>query len=212
MEIFISVMLLFAGIAVLIAIHVCISGRVLRRENNQGDHHNHNHNIDTISNENKIMSKDDLKGLPCFEYKVAEKENTSSVDCAVCLENFKMGDKCRLLPNCKHSFHVQCIDSWVLKTPDCPICRTCVNPTLKIEVVWREESSISGNVWHRIKVRPFVQLKCAYLLLQLLILLSDLFRFVWDSGPESGIHVYICPFKQNTWHKYGLKRSHSKRK
>ncbi|KAG2678945.1 hypothetical protein I3760_11G027900 [Carya illinoinensis] len=134
MEIFIYVILLFAGIAVLIVIHVCIAGIVHRRRNNQGDH-DHNHNMVTISNEKKTMSKDDMKRLPCFEYKVTEKENASSVDCAVCLENFMMGDKCRLLPNCKHSFHVQCIDSWVLKTPVCPICRTCANPSLKIEVV-----------------------------------------------------------------------------
>ncbi|XP_040986531.1 RING-H2 finger protein ATL40-like [Juglans microcarpa x Juglans regia] len=128
MEIFISVMLLFGGIVVLIVIHVCIAGRVRRRGNNQGDH-DHNHTMVTIGNDKKTMSNDDLKRLPCFEYKVAEKGNTSSVDCAVCLENFKMGDQCRLLPNCRHSFHVQCIDSWVLKTPVCPICRTCANPT-----------------------------------------------------------------------------------
>ncbi|KAJ8615596.1 hypothetical protein MRB53_034968 [Persea americana] len=36
------------------------------------------------------------------------------------LENFKMVDKCRLLPNCNHSFHAHCIDSWLLKTPKLP--------------------------------------------------------------------------------------------
>ncbi|XXG88912.1 hypothetical protein AAC387_Pa12g1048 [Persea americana] len=38
------------------------------------------------------------------------------------LENFKMVDKCRLLPNCNHSFHAHCIDSWLLKTPFCFLC------------------------------------------------------------------------------------------
>ncbi|XXG39661.1 hypothetical protein AAC387_Pa01g0562 [Persea americana] len=38
------------------------------------------------------------------------------------LENFKMVDKCRLLPIFNHSFHVHCIDSWLLKTPFCFLC------------------------------------------------------------------------------------------
>ncbi|KAK7819025.1 ring-h2 finger protein atl74 [Quercus suber] len=92
----------------------------------------------------KMISNEDLKKLPCFDYEAAEK-GTSCVDCAVCLENFKMGEKCRLLPNCRHSFHVQCIDSWLLKTPICPICRTCIIP-LKVEVIISEESSVSDNI------------------------------------------------------------------
>ncbi|KAK4568577.1 hypothetical protein RGQ29_004121 [Quercus rubra] len=92
----------------------------------------------------KMISNEDLKKLPCFDYEAAEK-GTSCVDCAVCLENFKMGDKCRLLPDCRHSFHVQCIDSWLLKTPICPICRTCIIP-LKVEVIISEESSVSDNI------------------------------------------------------------------
>uniref|UniRef100_A0A803Q0R4 RING-type E3 ubiquitin transferase n=1 Tax=Cannabis sativa TaxID=3483 RepID=A0A803Q0R4_CANSA len=35
-----------------------------------------------------------------------------------------MGDKCRLLPTCNHSFHAECVDTWLLRTPFCPICRT----------------------------------------------------------------------------------------
>lgn len=138
MEIIISVTLLLAGIAVLVAIHVCLSGRDLGRRN-QGDNM-----IQESSNGSKRMSTVELKRLPSFDFKAGGKE-TSSVDCAVCLENFKMGDKCRLLPNCRHSFHVRCIDSWLLKTPVCPLCRTCVNP-LKIDIIVREESSVLGNV------------------------------------------------------------------
>lgn len=134
MEFLISVILLFVGIAVLVIIHVCIAGRAVRG-GNQGD------NMGQRSgNGTKRMSTGDLERLPCFDYKAAEK-GSGSVDCAVCLENFKMGDKCRLLPNCRHSFHVQCIDSWLLKTPICPICRTWVNPP-KIDVILREESRV----------------------------------------------------------------------
>uniref|UniRef100_A0A5B7BV41 Putative RING-H2 finger protein ATL56-like n=1 Tax=Davidia involucrata TaxID=16924 RepID=A0A5B7BV41_DAVIN len=120
MEIVISVILLFVGIAVLVIIHVCIVGRAFGGSYNNG----------TIavqrrsSTRSPSMSHEDIKRLPCFDYKLEEGENNRPMDCAVCLENFKLGDKCRLLPNCKHSFHAQCIDSWLLKTAICPICRT----------------------------------------------------------------------------------------
>ncbi|EEF52023.1 conserved hypothetical protein [Ricinus communis] len=141
MEIIVSVVLLFVGIAVLVAIHVCIVGRAFRRgyetgqEIGPGSFSSSRYGIKKISNE-------ELKNLPCFDYKAAEKEGSSSSDCVVCLENFNVGDKCKLLPNCKHSFHSQCIDSWLVKTPICPICRTIVN-TPKVGLVLRQESSIS---------------------------------------------------------------------
>lgn len=57
----------------------------------------------------------DLEKLPCYDYK---KGKHSDLECVVCLESFKMGK------NCSHTFHVRCIDSWLLNTPICPICRT----------------------------------------------------------------------------------------
>jgi hypothetical protein len=142
MELIVSVVLLFVGIAVLVIIHVCIIGRAFRRGNHQIQ--GNNNMVQRGSNGTKRMSTVDLERLPCFDYKAAEK-GSSSVDCAVCLDNFKMGDKCRLLPNCGHSFHVQCIDSWLLQTPICPICRTIANPP-KIDVILREETSVGDEL------------------------------------------------------------------
>ncbi|EXB87866.1 RING-H2 finger protein ATL80 [Morus notabilis] len=137
MEIVISVILLFVGIAVLVVIHICIVGRAFGR-GNQGANNNNNNN--NILGSNKRMSSEDLKMIPCFDYNMSGEKESSFVDCAVCLENFKAGDKCRLLPSCNHSFHSQCIDSWLLRTPVCPICRTCAKPA-KIGVVLGEEAS-----------------------------------------------------------------------
>ncbi|XP_028778314.1 RING-H2 finger protein ATL56-like [Neltuma alba] len=133
-EIFISLILLFVGIAALVLIHVCVVGRALRRGSHQGGNEEQSDgDFDGIGT--KRMSSEEMKDLPCFEYKEAEKgkgvsSSTVSVDCAVCLESFKDGDICRFLPNCSHSFHVSCIDSWILKTPICPICRTWLHSPL----------------------------------------------------------------------------------
>lgn len=42
--------------------------------------------------------------------------------CAVCLNEFKPSSKCALLP-CKHQFHVNCIERWLIRRNACPICR-----------------------------------------------------------------------------------------
>ncbi|XP_031491522.1 RING-H2 finger protein ATL74-like [Nymphaea colorata] len=117
MAIIISIILLFIGIGVLVFIHICVVGRAIRR------------GLSNIGADRNIgvrdgMSKDELERLPCFHYGCVG-EKGSPVPCAVCLESFETGDKCRLLPLCKHSFHAECVDLWLLKTPFCPICRSC---------------------------------------------------------------------------------------
>ncbi|XP_047336094.1 RING-H2 finger protein ATL14-like [Impatiens glandulifera] len=64
------------------------------------------------------------------EYAYEEEDDESVVvECAVCLERYRAGEKCRLLPGCNHSFHSQCIDPWLIKTPICPICRSSCMPS-----------------------------------------------------------------------------------
>ncbi|KAK9271584.1 hypothetical protein L1049_001945 [Liquidambar formosana] len=134
MAIVISVILLFLGIGALVLIHACIVGRAFRRGFGNGTIVEGDGTGSLTS-----MSRNDLEKLPCFDFKAKEK-GSSPVDCAVCLENFKMGEKCRLLPICKHSFHAQCVDSWLLKTPICPICRTSAD-SRKASLLLGEESS-----------------------------------------------------------------------
>ncbi|GFY87176.1 hypothetical protein Acr_05g0008150 [Actinidia rufa] len=91
----------------------------------------------------KQVSQDDVEKLPCFDFKAREK-GSSPVDCAVCLESFKAGDKCRLLPLCRHSFHAQCVDLWLLKVPICPICRASADAGKGGSVSGEESSNSIG--------------------------------------------------------------------
>jgi len=45
--------------------------------------------------------------------------------CAVCLGALGEGDEARSLP-CEHMFHMECIDSWLSKSRQCPVCRQVV--------------------------------------------------------------------------------------
>ncbi|GKV10699.1 hypothetical protein SLEP1_g22028 [Rubroshorea leprosula] len=50
----------------------------------------------------------------------------NSTECAICLEEFSGDDECRVLPICKHIYHMGCIDRWLMDELTCPICRTNV--------------------------------------------------------------------------------------
>lgn len=54
--------------------------------------------------------------------KDAENEELDNNQCMVCLETFAEGDQLRQLP-CLHRFHCQCIDTWLQRSCQCPICK-----------------------------------------------------------------------------------------
>ncbi|XWS75726.1 hypothetical protein CRYUN_Cryun01aG0116800 [Craigia yunnanensis] len=54
-------------------------------------------------------------------------EAKCSNECAICLEELKEGDCCRILSKCKHLYHICYIDRWLLKESHCPLCRGSVH-------------------------------------------------------------------------------------
>ncbi|KAI3677168.1 hypothetical protein L1987_86789 [Smallanthus sonchifolius] len=83
----------------------------------------------TFSGE-EIPSGVDEKTLLTIPITTYKKMGTDSAwdhcECAVCLGDLENGDMVRLLPNCKHLFHVKCIDEWFVGHTSCPVCRVPV--------------------------------------------------------------------------------------
>ncbi|MCO5552595.1 hypothetical protein L7F22_006109 [Adiantum nelumboides] len=48
------------------------------------------------------------------------------LECAVCLSRFDTLDILRLLPKCRHAFHLECVDTWLVSHSTCPLCRNRV--------------------------------------------------------------------------------------
>lgn len=63
-----------------------------------------------------------IEMLPFFRFS-ALKGSKEGLECAVCLSRFKDAETLRLLPKCKHAFHIDCIDRWLEGHSSCPLCR-----------------------------------------------------------------------------------------
>ncbi|XP_043726077.1 E3 ubiquitin-protein ligase ATL41-like [Telopea speciosissima] len=53
---------------------------------------------------------------------------TETTECSICLSTLEEEELVRLLPNCVHLFHADCIDMWLISQSTCPICRTVADP------------------------------------------------------------------------------------
>mmetsp|Transcript_79250 Transcript_79250/g.183912 ORF Transcript_79250/g.183912 Transcript_79250/m.183912 type:complete len:279 (+) Transcript_79250:176-1012(+) len=66
-----------------------------------------------------------IRALPCA---VMPENHGQGVDeeCPICLNLLKAGDTVRQLGVCGHTFHRSCIDLWLLRRGDCPLCKRTV--------------------------------------------------------------------------------------
>ncbi|KAK9152958.1 hypothetical protein Sjap_000438 [Stephania japonica] len=81
-----------------------------------------------------------ISSLPIFIYKRSSSQDqisctTNSIECSVCLSTIEEEEMVRLLPNCKHTFHSQCIDMWLNGHSTCPVCRTEAEPRAQPQLV-----------------------------------------------------------------------------
>lgn len=121
-----SVVLLIAGVAVMLVAHILVVFWALLRGLGSRGSSQHAANQEERVEDGRGrrgLSSGELATLPCHEYFKAAADGEETGDCAVCLEAFEAGDRCRQLPRCEHSFHAECVDSWLRKSSACPVCR-----------------------------------------------------------------------------------------
>ncbi|KAL1211179.1 RING-H2 finger protein ATL68 [Cardamine amara subsp. amara] len=49
--------------------------------------------------------------------------------CSICLCEYMEEEMLRMMPECKHYFHVYCLDAWLKLNGSCPVCRNSPLPT-----------------------------------------------------------------------------------
>lgn len=87
------------------------------------------HNVG-VQREKIGIKKFNLKALPVTVH--CTDSPFAGMDCPICLAEFMEGERLRILPECCHSFHADCIDAWLVSNGSCPSCRhSLVNLLLK---------------------------------------------------------------------------------
>ncbi|KAK8559907.1 hypothetical protein V6N13_016639 [Hibiscus sabdariffa] len=75
-------------------------------------------------------------------------------DCVVCLSKIGAGERLRSLSECRHSFHLRCIDAWLKVRPTCPLCRTDIVPRRNLLV--SSSASFVERIGKLIEKNPFL--------------------------------------------------------
>lgn len=76
-----------------------------------------------------------IKALPITLHQSASCSRNGAVvetECCICLGIFEDGDKVKVLPQCHHCFHCECVDMWLTTRSSCPLCRASLRVTLPL--------------------------------------------------------------------------------
>ncbi|EGG16775.1 transmembrane protein [Cavenderia fasciculata] len=68
-----------------------------------------------------------LRKLSTKKFKTGVLPN-DDCSCAICLTDYVDGEKIRILP-CKHHYHLNCIDRWLIQNKSCPFCKRDIDTT-----------------------------------------------------------------------------------
>ena len=76
-----------------------------------------------LEEENRMLLEDlaneIIKTIPAHSFNT---QNKDSKECTICLETYNQGDLVKTI-DCGHMFHQQCIDTWLISSLKCPLCR-----------------------------------------------------------------------------------------
>ncbi|MCL7048495.1 hypothetical protein MKW94_009104 [Papaver nudicaule] len=72
-----------------------------------------------------------ISSLPSFVYKQVDYHTDHTIECSVCISSIEDEEIARVLPNCKHTFHAECVDMWLTTHSTCPVCRMEAEPSVQ---------------------------------------------------------------------------------
>lgn len=107
------------------------------------------------SRRNSGIDRKVIESLPMFRFSSLRGQK-DGLECAVCLNKFDADEVLRLLPKCKHAFHVECVDTWLEAHSTCPLCRYRVDPE---DVLLVDTRALYNN--HSAQVTPRSSDNCA---------------------------------------------------
>ncbi|KAG7017072.1 RING-H2 finger protein ATL79, partial [Cucurbita argyrosperma subsp. argyrosperma] len=122
------VIILLCGLICSLALNTAI--RCFLRRRGDADENPSDTRQEELRDETKPTLVDKLKMAPAlvFSAEIKPKLAGAEAECTICLTEFSEGEEIRVLAICKHGFHVQCIQTWLILHSSCPTCRCSYLP------------------------------------------------------------------------------------
>ncbi|KAK7374345.1 hypothetical protein VNO80_07775 [Phaseolus coccineus] len=144
LDIFTKIFLLLLFLSLFI--RVCYVYMTLQRD--QGGNDNISDSIASMIHNDQ---NNNLTGLPfnvVKSYHTFPYGKTNSVatmcnhdtTCAICIEDYEESEMLRMMPQCRHYFHRDCVDAWLKVNATCPVCRNPLKETRS-----NNDNSINNN-------------------------------------------------------------------
>ncbi|KAK9274134.1 hypothetical protein L1049_018948 [Liquidambar formosana] len=111
---------------------------------NHGTRHQNFHGLVRSRSRFSGIDKSVIDSIPVFTFS-SLKGSKEGLECAVCLSKFEDAEILRLLPKCKHAFHMNCIDQWLESHSSCPLCRNKFDARDLMSFAYSKSSRISPN-------------------------------------------------------------------
>ncbi|GAB4831058.1 hypothetical protein Ancab_005070 [Ancistrocladus abbreviatus] len=67
-----------------------------------------------------------IQSLPILLHQSSATDTITESECCICLGVFEDGDKVKVLPDCQHRYHCDCVDRWLISHSNCPLCRISI--------------------------------------------------------------------------------------
>uniref|UniRef100_A0A803QS10 RING-type domain-containing protein n=1 Tax=Cannabis sativa TaxID=3483 RepID=A0A803QS10_CANSA len=116
------------GFLVLLSILLLASYICCRSASSHSHHHRNSSSSSLPRNPNPNSDGCVINSYPKFPYErdvASIKEST----CSICLCEYKDSEMLRMMPECRHYFHLCCLDAWLKLNGSCPVCRNSPLPT-----------------------------------------------------------------------------------
>jgi len=104
------------------------------------------------------LPEDVINNLPLLKYKEYIDPNSQHKKkediCPICLELFKPEEDLRMIPNCEHVYHINCIKTWLDGNTICPYCRgevSSMNNSSSINNTRANRSTFAANILNQLQ-------------------------------------------------------------
>lgn len=109
--------------------------------------------------------------------------------CPICLSEYMPKETVRIIPECRHCFHAQCIDEWLPLNASCPICRTSPPklPSQSLDRSWPKCSLFMHKIC-RLVIEPWL------ILYGFVGLFTFIYSIIWIWNHQTSINfkrIYV---------------------